>query len=509
MNRVMRLEPAVYKQAASVKSLEALSKWPRRDLYCRACGAAVRRECCRISAPIISRASATPEAPKEIRLNAVRQTAAAGASQYRWYVLGLLVMVYAFHHMDRQVVTLLLEPIKHEFDLSDSQLGFLAGFSYAVSFGIAGIPLGLMVDRVHRVRLLSVLLTIWSGLTALCGLAGSFGALVLARIGIGAAESGGTPTNMSLIADYFSRRDRPTAMGIYYMGTQVGTIIGFAVAAIVAQQYGWRAGFLVAGVPGLLLMLLVLFTIREPRRGAADADEAAKTLPPGALVQAQSQASTLGKTLRFVWSQRAQVHTMTGVVVAMAVTAGMSAWLAPLMIRQYGVNLKTAGITLALGVATFGALGSFIGGLLASRISARNIANLPKLTALATFLTVPAALLGILGGSLWLTIAGFAIQHFFNAMIVSTGYALSLELTRSNMRGTTMALLQVLCNVCGYGLGPQFVGLLSDGLNGHYGSMALPYAMALLALGNIWATAHLVYAARWTPNDLLRASAKE
>ncbi|MGH8443986.1 MAG: spinster family MFS transporter [Solimonas sp.] len=417
-------------------------------------------------------------------------------SGYRWYVLTLLVMVYAFHHVDRQVVTLLLEPIKHEFMLSDGQLGFLAGFSYAIAFGIAGIPLGLLIDRVHRVRLLASLLTVWSGLTALCGFAGSFTALVLARIGIGAAESGGTPTNMSLIADYFKRKDRPTAMGIYYMGTQIGTIIGFAVAAIVAQKYGWRAGFLVAGFPGLLLMLLVLTTVREPRRGAADE-----------LQGEAPKASSLRQTLSFVWSQRAQVHTMAGVVIAMAVTAGMSAWLAPMMIRTYGVDLKTAGITLALGVATFGALGSFAGGLAASRISARNPANLPRLTALATLLTVPSALAGLLCGSFTLTVVGFAFQHFFNAMIVSTGYALSLELTRTSMRGTTMALLQVLCNVCGYGLGPQFVGLLSDALHPSFGVNALVYAMAALAVCNLWATAHLVFAARWTPGDLRTAAA--
>jgi len=446
--------------------------------------------------------------PEEIRLSKARVPVSSRPG-YRWYVLSLLVMVYAFHHMDRQVVTLLLEPIKHEFLLSDSQLGFLAGFSYAIAFGLAGIPLGLLVDRAHRVRLLSGLLAIWSGLTALCGFAGSYGALVAARIGIGAAESGGTPTNMSLIADYFKRKDRPTAMGIYYMGTQIGTIIGFTVAAVIAQKYGWRAGFLVAGIPGLMLMLLVLTTLREPRRGAADEDEenavAQATGAPSAIPQAAP--ASLRETLRFVWSQRSQVHTMAGIVIAMAVTAGMSAWLAPMMIRSYGVDLKTAGIALALGVATFGALGSFVGGVIASRVAVRNVANLPRLTALAMFLSVPVSLLGILGGSFTLTVIGFAAQHFFNAMIVSTGYALSLELTRSNMRGTTMALLQVLCNMCGYGLGPQFVGLLSDAMNPAFGVQALPYAMALLALGNLWAMVHLLRASRWTSADLARADA--
>lgn len=424
----------------------------------------------------------------------------AAPSRYRWYVLGTLVLIYAMHHMDRQIVTLLLEPIKHEFELSDSQLGFLAGLSYAIAFGIAGLPLGWLVDRVHRVRLLSGLLFIWSGLTALCGIASSYSSLILARIGIGAAESGGTPTNMSLLADYFDRKSRPMAMGIYYTGTQIGTIVGFAVAAVVAQQHGWRAAFLVAGIPGLLLVLLLLSTIREPRRGASDAPNAASTTsvqPPPPFMQ----------TLRFIWSQRAQVHTMFGIVIAMAVTAGMSAWLAPLMIRTYGVNLKTAGFSLAFGVATFGMLGSLAGGWLASRISERDPSQLPKLTALATFLTVPAAVYGILAGSLWLTVAGFAVQHFANAMIVATGYPLSMELTRTNMRGTTMALLQVLCNMCGYGLGPQIVGWLSDGLNPQYGGKALAYGMVALALCNLWATGHLLFAARWTKNNLARAAA--
>lgn len=438
-------------------------------------------------------------------MNTTSSHSIAARSGYRWYVLGLLVTVYAFHHMDRQIVTLLLEPIKHEFSLSDSQLGLLAGTSYAIAFGIAGLPLGMLVDRVHRVRLLAGLLTVWSGLTALCGVASSFSMLLLARVGIGAAESGGTPTNMSLLADYFGRKDRPKAMGIYYMGSQIGTIVGFAVAAIVAQAYGWRAGFMVAGVPGLLLMVLLLTTLREPRRGEADRGD--EGIDPRLPVPKALPVPTLRQTLGFIWSQRAQVHTMTGVVIAMAVTAGLGAWLAPMMIRHYGIDLKTAGISIALGVASFGALGSFFGGWVAARVGAVNVANLPKLAALATFLTVPTALLGILGGSLTVTLIGFAAQHFFNAMIVAVGYALSLELTRANMRGTTMALLQVLCNMCGYGLGPLFVGVLSDRLHPGFGADALYYAMAALALVNLWATAHLLLAARWTPTDLARASA--
>ncbi|MFP5305408.1 MAG: MFS transporter, partial [Gammaproteobacteria bacterium] len=148
----------------------------------------------------------------------------------RWYVLGMLTLVYATMHMDRHIVTLLLEPIKLEFALTDTQLGFLAGLSFAIAFSAAGIPLGLLVDRVNRVRLLSVLITLWSGLTFICGFATSYLMLVLARIGIGCAESGGSPTSSSLIGDFFRRKERPVAFGVYHTGTQIGSIIGFAAA---------------------------------------------------------------------------------------------------------------------------------------------------------------------------------------------------------------------------------------------------------------------------------------
>ena len=187
------------------------------------------------------------------------------ASRYSWYVVTVLLAVYMVHHLDRMIITLLLEPIGRDFDLSDSQLGLLAGLAYAVPFAIAGLPLGMLVDRVNRVRLLTVLVTVWSGLTTLAAFATGFWTLLLARVGVAAAEAGGTPTNVSIISDQIPAARRSTALGVYYMGAALGTIIGFSLAGTIAAEYGWRAGFLVAGLPGLLLGLVLSRTVRIER----------------------------------------------------------------------------------------------------------------------------------------------------------------------------------------------------------------------------------------------------
>lgn len=404
---------------------------------------------------------------------------------YRWYVLTVLLAVYALHHMDRQIVTLLLQPIKQDFALSDSQLGFLAGLCYAVSFALSGLPLGLLIDRANRVRLLAVLIAIWSGLTALCGFAASYVWLVLARIGVAAAESGATPANMSILADYFEARRRGTAFGVYYMGPHLGTIIGFAVAAIVAQLWGWRAAFLVAGVPGLLLMSLVLATVREPRRGAAEIKQAA-----------DEEAPPLPAALRMIVAQRALCHAIAGIVLAMCTAAGLAAWIAPFMIRSYGVDLKTVGLSLAFAVAPAGAAGSWFGGWLITHSAQGRAALIPRLTTIAITFTVPAALAGIYSTSLHWSIAGFLVQNFFVAMAASTGYSLCLSLSGLHTRGLTMALLQVLSNVVGYGVGPQLVGLLSDRMPSDGPGRSLMHAMALLNLVSLWACVHMLLAAR-------------
>lgn len=402
--------------------------------------------------------------------------AADPVGRYRWYVLGVLVCIYMMHHLDRMVLTLLQEPIKHEFGLSDSQLGLITGTAFAISFGIAGIPLGMLVDRTNRVRLLAALLTIWSGLTAFAATSSHFLHLFAIRVGIGAAESGGTPTNLSLISDYFARGKRSTAVGIYLIGSQVGTIVGFALTGVVAASYGWRAALLVAGIPGVCLAVLLLLTVREPAR------------------QSVERISPLG-AFKHIGRNPALVHLIIALTIANVVAPGLSSWLPSLLIRSYGVDVGQAGLILAFAIYPFSTAASIIAGMATDRFAAKRMQPALRLMAGAAFLIVPIILIGVLTHSFAVTLTCFAVQHVLHMFINTPGYAMAMTFVPSNMRGTTAAILQVLSNLIGFGVGPIVGGALSDALAPRFGAESLRYAMAIFVFLSFWGCAHMLRAA--------------
>jgi len=394
---------------------------------------------------------------------------------YRWGVLAVLVCIYMLHNLDRMVLTLLQEPIKHEFGLSDGQLGLISGTAYAVAFGVAGLPLGMLVDRTHRVRLLAALLTVWSGLTALAALAPSYLTLFLVRVGVGAAESGGTPTNLSLISDYFHKDRRSTAIGIYLVGSQIGTLIGFALTGVIAARYGWRPALLVAGLPGLLLMVVLLLTVREPTR------------------QETRRASPMA-AFREIRSQPVLLQLIIGLTLANVVATGLTSWLPSFLIRSHVLDVGSVGITMALTIYPFSTLASVLAGMATDRFAAKRAATMFRIMATAAFLVIPIALAGLLTGSLALAMAMFALQHVMHMFVTTPGYALAMHYVPSRMRGTTAALLQVLSNLIGFGVGPMVGGALSDALHPHFGDDSLRYALAIFAFLSLWPCAHLIRA---------------
>lgn len=409
--------------------------------------------------------------------------------RYRWYVLTALVAVYMLMHLDRQVISLLVEPLRAEFGLSDGQVGLLAGTAYALAFALTGIPLGRLVDRVHRVRLLAALLSLWSALTALSSLAGNFATLVALRVGIGAAESGSSPTCMSLLSDFFESRRRSTAIGLFMMGPQLGTIVGFVVAGAVAADYGWRAALLVAGLPGLLLAVVLLATVREPPRGAMDAGAAGRHAP-------RAERPPLRGVLREIGRVPALVHTIIGITLANMVAAGITVWLPALLMRNYGVGIQAAGISVGLGIATFAAAASAVSGVLTDRLNARGAAGSMRVVTVAALVGMPCIWVGALSGSYALTIGAFAVQNVAHMFLNTPAYSLALSSVSPAARGTTTALLQVTSNLVGYGVGPQAVGLLSDALRGLAGADSLRWAIVAFAGCLAWAAAHFAIAAR-------------
>lgn len=399
-----------------------------------------------------------------------------GPSTYRWYVLGVLVLVYMMHHLDRVVFSLLQEPIKEEFMLSDAQLALVSGTVFAIAFGIAGLPLGYLADRTRRVTLLSSIVVVWSGLTAVASFATHFTHLLLLRVVIGAAESGSTPTNLSILSDYFKDK-RPTAIGIYMMGAQLGTLVGFALTGFVAVHYGWRAALLAAGVPGLFLVLLLLLTVREPLRSSED-----KAIPFAA-------------GLREIGANKILIHLIAATTIANVVAPGISMWLPSLLMRAGGQDIGWTGLAIAFTTAPIGIIGTLMAGMLTEKIGVTNPARMTRLMALFAFLSIPAILFGVSGGP-WIMLAGFCAHLFFHMFVSTPGYALSMNLAGGHLRGTTTAILQVLSNLIGFGVGPMVGGVISDLLRPQFGDDSLRYALGIYVFLSLWAVYHLLRASK-------------
>ena len=282
----------------------------------------------------------------------------------RNYALGVLVVVYTFNFIDRQILSILLEPIKQDLGLSDSALGMLTGFAFALFYATLGIPIARFADRSNRRNLIAWALAIWSAMTAVSGLAQNFWHLLLARIGVGVGEAGCSPPAHSMLADYFPTENRATALGIYSLGIPFGILFGFIAGGWLNEFFGWRVAFFIVGVPGLLLAILVRFTLREPPRGMAEGRVADEEQP------------TIMETFRFLWSKRAFRHMAVGGGLTAFVGYGVITWVPSFLIRSYGMSTGDVGTYLGLILGIPGGIGIALGGYLADRYGARDTAGI-------------------------------------------------------------------------------------------------------------------------------------
>lgn len=402
-------------------------------------------------------------------------SAASAEGGYRWYVLALLALAYACHSIDRQIIAVVIEPIKAEFHATDRAMGLLGGLGYAIAFSIACLPIGWLIDRVNRKALFVGLLSLWSGLTVLCSFAGSFGALLLCRMGVGAAEAGAQPICLSLISDLFRPRERSTAIGIFYLSAAVGIAASFLIGGLVAAHFGWRWAFLVAGAPGLLLAVLIVTTLREPQRGRLDGDEAVQPMP-----------------LRQVATQVRATPGLASIAIGATLTsltvAAFWVWSTSLMIRVHAVPLGYAGPIIAIGAAA-SAAGSILGGRMADRLAEKSLADLLVVPITTTLLCVP---IGI--GFAYAPTLPIALGFLFATGFVLGGYlgpcySIVMALVPAGMRGMTGAGLQLAINLFGSGVGPLLTGSLSDAFGG---PESLRPALALTMTVNIAAAFFLI-----------------
>lgn len=424
------------------------------------------------------------------------QHATATSSWSARLVLILLTLIAMVQFFDRALMVVILEPLKQEFSLTDAQLGFLSGFSYAAAFALAGIPFGWMADRGNRRNLLAALLAIWSGLVALAGSASSFTGLVLTRVGIGAADAGGQPCSVSIISDLYPTQKRASAVAIFFVGVPLGMASGFIVGAMVAGQLGWRTAFYVAAIPGALLTLLLLLLVKEPQRGASDG-----------LSESKEAAPPLSETIGFMRSQKSLVYLMAASVLVTASSSAMMSWIGSLLVRVHGLSLENVGMLTGLCMGGFGAIGTIVFGWVADRQGAKDMRNQPRMMAIA------AAVIAISGTAVSLlpTVLGAAVSlALFASMVAGLNgptYALTQSLVKVRMRGTSMSTLVVLLNLIGVGVGPALAGILSDQFAAAYGAESVRWAMVCVLLMNIPAVFLFVRCAASIQDDLKRAQA--
>ncbi len=412
----------------------------------------------------------------------------------RWYVVVVMCLVYAVSIGDRYVVSTVLEPIRLDLKLTDAGVGFLTGVPLGLFYVSFGIPMSWLADRRNRRNILVASLIVWSGFTALCGLSRSYWQFLLARIGVGIGETGGTPPANAIIADHFPADRRPMALGVFALGAPIGAWLGANVAGAIANAYGWRAAFLALGIPGVLMGILIYATIREPERGRLDA-------------VAEASAPPVLDSLRFLWRQRAAFH----VVMASGVCAlwgwGLI-WFTPaFLMRSHGLSVGEAGevtgnIHLVGGiVATAGTA------WILSRPAMADPCRVVWLLAVGVGLTTVPSFIAYWTHSLAVSTAMFWL--FIPAIYFYIGPCMGLmqNLAPPRMRAMFTAWSLVVGNVFNLIIAPQGVGLLSDWFAGSGGADAESLRLALLALAptGLWAVYHFCMASRTIVADQRRA----
>jgi MFS family permease len=419
---------------------------------------------------------------------------------YTQYALALLVVVYVFNFIDRTILTILLEDIRTELDLSDTALGFLSGIAFALFYSTLGVPIARWADRGLRTTIIALACFIWSAMTAVTGLARNFGDLALARIGVGIGEAGCSPPAHSLIADYFPVERRGTALAIYALGIPIGAAFGNLFGGWLGAEFGWRMTFVIVGVPGVALALIVRLTLHEPPRGYSEGLAAS-----GA---AALSADSLRDVLRFMLRQRSFRHMSIGAALHAFYGYGAGAFFPAFMRRVHDFPLAELGAWLAIIGFTAGVLGTYLGGALADRLGVSDRRWYMWVPALATVAAIPFAFFAYLwpdghGALLWIVPSVLA-----GSMWLGPTFAMTQTLVKVHMRATASAVLLLIVNLIGMGLGPQAVGVLSDLLAPSLGVESLRYALLSVVVScAAWSAVHYALAARTLRDDLLAKGA--
>ena len=397
----------------------------------------------------------------------IASPSADGVSAQTRTMLWILLIVYIFNFLDRQIVNILAEPIKADLGLSDTQLGLLAGPAFAVFYALLGIPIARYADKegTNRVRLIALALAVWSAMTAVCGLAQNFVQLLFARIGVGVGEAGCTPSAHSLIADSVTPEKRSSAIAFYGLGVPIGSLLGLIIGGIANDLYGWRVALMLVGAPGLLLALVVLFVMREPRHSR-----------PVEAAAAPARLST-GEAMREIFASRAFVYILIASSVVAFLGYGKALWTISFFIRSHGLSTTEAGLSMAVVLGLAGVFGTWLGGKVADKFGPRDKKHILTLPAYGMALAAPVLFLGYHMDNWVVAVALLIVPTILNSAYYGPAYGCVQGLVRPQARAVAASIMLFGQNLIGLGFGPFLFGVLSDALAPTYGQESVRYVL--------------------------------
>ena len=435
--------------------------------------------------------ASTPDAPPPPDL---ARRPAPDSRGYANYVLAVLFLVYTVSYIDRQVMSVLLQPIKEDIGASDTAMGFLTGIAFAIFYVIAGIPIARWSDRGVRRSIIAVAVAVWSSMTALTGWAQSYTHLLLARIGVGIGEAGGSAPAHSLISDYFPPERRATALAVLTTGGSVGVMLGLWLGGWIGDRWGWRTAFIALGLPGLAVAVLVRLTVREPPRGHFEA------------ASVPTSDDTAWDVVRYLCGLRSFPYLALAATLHVFAGYGAATWNPTFLIRVHGMTGADAGLWLGPISGITGGIGGIAWGLLADRLGRRDKRWYMFVPAIGTLSALPFSYAFILyperlGALLFLIPASILGNCYTGAT-----FAMTQGLARPHMRTLAAAILLFVMNLLGLGLAPFAVGVLNDWLEPRFGLLAIRYSLLIIAVPHLLAAVLNVLAARTLREDLARSA---
>lgn len=401
------------------------------------------------------------------------------SSRTRHYALAILTITYVFNFLDRQLLAILLEPIKNEFGASDTAMGFLYGLAFSLFYATLAIPVARLADKGNRRNILAIAAGLWSVMTVICGFVTSFWQMLGARIGVAVGEAGGVPPSQSMVNDFYPPEQRARAMAVFSSATFIGTLVAMIGGALIAEKLGWRAAFIIVGAPGILLALIIRFTVPEPPRGAYD--------DTGSSDNASTSVAEVFSTMWHNTSLRALLY---GCALASMAGYGLGYWVPAFMIRVHGLSLVEAGLTIGGLGATAALIGTLTGGWLCDRMATKSRNWLLFVPAWGLALSAPFLLLFlffpvssqfmVFGHPVPTAVLVYCVAGFVGSWWAAPTYVAVQELVKPNQRTLACAALLFIMNLIGFGLGPLLVGFFSDLLQPTYGNESVRYALMII-----------------------------